>query len=88
METVNSELRIGKLGCFSAARGICSIVHMWRLENEPQVIGRPRPLFAISNSFGHWTLATGNWYLAAQPRPRLIRRRREAILTQQTRGET
>jgi len=35
MEIVNSELRIGKLGRFSARRGICTILHIWKDENKP-----------------------------------------------------
>jgi hypothetical protein len=63
---VNSELRIEKLGHFSAGRGMCAITHIRRPKNEPQAVGRPRPLlanrqspFADPSVTGHWSLVTG-----------------------------
>jgi hypothetical protein len=33
---VNSELRMEKLGCGLAGHGMCAIIHIWRLHDEPQ----------------------------------------------------
>ena len=38
---------------------MCTIVHIWKGENEPQAGGRRRPLRVIRNYLDHWTLATG-----------------------------
>ena len=48
---------------------MCTIVHIWKGENEPQAGGRRHPLRAICSSLEHSTLVAGNWYLAAQPAP-------------------
>jgi len=47
---VNSELRIGNLGHFSAGRGMYAIVYIRMPQNEPQGVGRRRPQLANRQS--------------------------------------